>query len=151
MTLRFPYQNFRPAHQIAPLAGRIFRPRPVFSVTLIGPQASTAQDALLDTGADDTVFPEWTAQRIGIDLTHAPVGFASGLPQGSVPVRNARVTLRIADKNERREWEAWVGFTPAPLRFPALGFIGFLQYFTATFHGDLEEVELTVNGRYPGT
>jgi hypothetical protein len=66
MTLRFPYQNFRLAHQIAPLAGRRFRPRPVFSVALIGPQGSTAQDALLDTGADDTVFPEWTAQRIGL-------------------------------------------------------------------------------------
>jgi hypothetical protein len=151
MTLRFPYRNFRPAHQIAPLAGRIFRPRPVFSVTLIGPQGSTAQDALLDTGADDTVFPEWTAQGIGIDLTHAPLGFVRGLPQGSVPVRYGRVTMRIADNHERREWEAWVGFTPAPIRFPALGFIGFLQYFTAIFHGDREEVELTVNGQYPGT
>ncbi len=151
MTLRFPYQNYRPAHPIAPLAGRMFRPRPVFSVTLIGSLGSTAQDALLDTGADDTVFPEWVAQRIGLDLTHSPVSFASGLPQGSVPVRYARVTLRIADMNERREWKAWVGFTPAPIRFPVLGFTGFLEYFTAIFHGKREEVELTVNGRYPGT
>jgi hypothetical protein len=151
MTLRFPYQNFRPAHRIAPLAGRSFRPRPVFSVTLIGPHGSTTQDALLDTGADDTVFPEWTAHRIGVDLTNAPLGSASSLLQGSVPVRYARVTLRIADNHERREWEAWVGFTLAPMRFPALGFIGFLQYFTTIFHGDREEVELTVNGLYPGT
>ncbi|HEY7156051.1 MAG TPA: retropepsin-like aspartic protease [Gemmataceae bacterium] len=151
MTLRFPYRNFRPAHQIVPLAGRIFRPRPVFSVTLSGPHGSAAQDALLDTGADDTVFPEWAVQRIGIDLTNAPLGHAGGLPQGSVPVRYARVTLRIADNHERREWEAWVGFTPSPIRFPVLGFIGFLQYFTATFHGDREEVELTVNNHYPGT
>jgi hypothetical protein len=86
-----------------------------------------------------------------IDLTNAPLGFASGLPQGSVPVRYARVALRNADHRERREWEAWVGFTPAQIRFPALGCLGFLQYFTATFHGDREIVELTVNGQYPGT
>jgi hypothetical protein len=32
-----------------------------------------------------------------------------------------------------------------------VGFAGFLQFFTATFHGDREEVELTVNMAYPGT
>jgi hypothetical protein len=151
MTLRFPYLNFRPAPALVPLIGRSVRPRPVFSVTLIGPRGSIAQDALLDTGSDDTVFPEWAAQRIGVDLTNAPLGYASGLPQSSVPVRYARVPLRIADNYERREWEAWVGFTPVQIRFPALGFVGFLEYFTATFHGDREEVELTVNGSYPGT
>ena len=151
MTLRFPYRNFRPAHPIVPLAGRNVRPRPVLSVTLIGPRSSLAQDALLDTGSDDTVFPDYVAQRIGIDLTNAPSGSISGLPPGSVLVRYARVTLRIADNHERREWEAWVGFTPAQIRFPALGFLGFLQYFAATFHGDREELELTVNGHYPGT
>ena len=118
MTLRFPYQNYRPAHPIAPLAGRRFRPRPVFSVTLIGSLGSTAQDALLDTGADDTVFPEWVAQRLGLDLTHAPLGFASGLPQGSVPVRYARVILRIADMHERREWKAWSASLPPRFAFP---------------------------------
>lgn len=151
MTLRFRYRNFRPPHLMAPLAGRNVRPRPVISVSLVGPRTTIAQDALLDTGSDDTVFPESVAQRIGVDLTNAPLGSITGLPQGSVPVRYTRVTLRIADNHERREWEAWIGFTPARIRSPALGFTGFLQYFTATFHGDREEVELTVNGQYPGT
>jgi hypothetical protein len=31
------------------------------------------------------------------------------------------------------------------------GFAGFLQFFTAKFEGDREEVELTVNSLYPGT
>ena len=44
----------------------------------------------------------------------------------------------------------WVGFTSAPLRQPLLGYAGFLQFFTATFHGDREEVELAVNAAYPG-
>jgi hypothetical protein len=44
-----------------------------------------------------------------------------------------------------------VGFTNAPLRFALLGFAGVMQVFTATFRGDREEVELAVNGLYPGS
>ena len=56
----------------------------------------------------------------------------------------------IADwlRNVAPPSSAWVGFTSAPIRHPLLGFAGFLQYFTATFHGDREEVELAVNGTY---
>ena len=36
------------------------------------------------------------------------------------------------------------------LILPTLGFAGFLQFFTATFYGDLEEVERAVNRLYPG-
>ena len=53
--------------------------------------------------------------------------------------------------DERHEWPAWVGFTPAPLRRPLLGFAGCLQFFTATFSGDREQVELDANALYPGT
>jgi hypothetical protein len=151
MSMRFHYLPFRLLHPIVPLDGRTVRPRPVLGITLIGPSGSMPQDALLDTGSDDTVFLERIAQKIGLDLTNAPLGSARVLVQGSVPVRYARITLRIADNRERREWEAWVGFTPALIRFPTLGFAGFLQYFTAIFHGDREEVELTVNGQYAGT
>jgi hypothetical protein len=151
MSLRFPYLPFHMPHPIVPLDGQTIRPRPIISVTLIGPGSSTAQDALLDRGADDTVFPEPIAKVIGIDLTTAPSGSAGGIFPGSTQIRYARVTLRIADNQERREWEAWVGFTPVPIRFATLGFAGFLRYFTATFHGDREEVELMVNSIYPGT
>jgi hypothetical protein len=57
----------------------------------------------------------------------------------------------LAQGRERREWRAWIGFTPAHLFRPVLGFAGCLQFFTATFHGDREEVELAVNALYPGT
>ena len=43
------------------------------------------------------------------------------------------------------------GLPPVKLQRPLLGFAGFLQFFTATFHGDREEVELTVNSLYAGT
>jgi hypothetical protein len=69
----------------------------------------------------------------------------------NAPVRYAQVSLRVTDGRERREWAAWAGFTPAKLLSPLLGFAGFLQFFTATFHGDREQVELTVNSLYPGT
>jgi hypothetical protein len=35
--------------------------------------------------------------------------------------------------------------------FPLLGFAGCLQFFSAHFHGDREEVELSVNSLYRGT
>ena len=58
--------------------------------------------------------------------------------------------LRLTDGREFREWPAWVGFTPARLPYPMLGFAGCLQFFDAEFRGGREEVELTVNPLYPG-
>jgi predicted aspartyl protease len=118
---------------------------------LLSPAGAFPEDALLDTGADDTVFPESLATKLGLDLSNAPVGEASGVGSGPVQIRYARVTLRLATASERREWQGWVGFTSVRLKRSLLGFAGFLQYFTATFYGDREEVELTVNGLYPGT
>lgn len=59
--------------------------------------------------------------------------------------------MRIASATEHRAWTAWVGFTSTPVRRALLGFAGFLQFFDATFYGHREEVELAVNGLYPGT
>jgi hypothetical protein len=147
----FPYHRFRLKSPVLTLGGRAERPRPILDVGVIGPKASRVLPSLLDTGADDTVFSEPLAAILGIDLTHAPVVAAAGVGLIPVKVRLAEVTLRIADNHERREWRAWVAFSPAPLRQPLLGFAGFLQYFTATFHGDREEVELAINSLYPGT
>jgi hypothetical protein len=108
-------------------------------------------EGLLDTGSDDTVFPERVAARIGVDLTHAPTGGASGVGGGTALLRYAEVVLRLSDGREHRQWTARVGFTSAPLKRPLFGFAGFLQYFTASFHGDREEVELTINRLYQGT
>lgn len=151
MTLRFAYQRIAVARPVASLNGGMERPRPYINVTIIGPGGTAYQKALVDSGADDTVFPEPIASAIGIDLSNTPWGTSGGMGGGSGLLRFAQVTLRIADSKERREWRAWVGFTAAPLRHSLLGYAGFLQYFTATFHGDREEVELTVNSQYNGT
>jgi len=119
-------------------------------VTVVGPSDSRLREGLLDTGADDTVFPEHLAPLIGVDLSNAAIGQSTTANNAQIVVRYAQVTLRLTDGKEWREWPAWVGFSPAIQR-PLFGFAGFLQFFTATFHGDREQVELTVNTLYPGT
>jgi hypothetical protein len=151
MSLIFPYQLRNAPRPVVPLGGRGARPRPMVSVTLVGPKASRAHPALLDTGADDCVFPESLAALLGIDLANAPVGSVSGVGAGAIALRYAQVMLRLTDGREFREWPAWVGFTPARLLLSVLGFAGCLQFFGAYFYGDREEVELEVNARYPGT
>jgi hypothetical protein len=121
------------------------------TVTLIGPGGSSTLDALLDTGADDTVFPEQEAAKIGLDLSNVPTASGAGIGMRIVAIHYAQVILRVADDQEQREWTAWVGLTAGKLRHPVLGFAGFLQFFSTTFLGDREEVELTVNSLYPGT
>ena len=150
MSMRFPYRQRRTLQPVVSLGGRSVRPRPIVSVTLIGPSGNYLEDSLLDTGADDTVIPELVATKIGIDLSTAPTGEAVGVGASPTPVRYAEVTLRLTDGHEFRQWKGWVGFTAVPLKQPLLGFAGCLQFFTPTFLGDQEEVELTVNALYPG-
>lgn len=150
MSLFFRYKVEPVHHAVLSLGGRWSRPRPLITVSVIGPTVTRPIDGRLDTGADDTIIPERFAALIGVDLTGAPRGQATTADMTPVSVRYAHVTLRLTDGVERREWPAWVGFSPTIQR-PLFGFAGFLQFFTATFHGDREQVELTVNSLYPGT
>jgi hypothetical protein len=151
MSLRFRYILFPTKGPVASLDGRFVRPRPTVLVSLIGPSGTTLELAQLDSGADDCVFPIEFAEEIGIDLSNAPVGEAAGVGQQPVGLRFAQVTMRIANGGERCEWRAWIAFTDMPMKRPLLGFAGFLQFFTATFRGDQEAVELEVNSLFPGT
>ena len=151
MSLRYNYKLDVLPQPVVSLGGRYVRPRPVIPVTLIGPANTRLRSALLDTGADDSLFPENLAPVLGVDLSGSPVHHAKGVGMGRIPVRYAEVKLRLTDGIEFREWMGWVGFTPVSLYYPLLGFAGCLQFFTATFHGDREEVELTVNRLYRGT
>ena len=150
MSLFFPYRVIPVYHSVVSLGGRWSRPRPLISVSVIGPNSTRPIEGRLDTGAHDTIFPERFAAQIGVDLTGAPSGQSTTANMAPTSVRYARVTLRLTDGVERCEWPAWVGFSPTIPR-PLFGFAGFLQFFTATFHGDREQVELTVNALYPGT
>ncbi|MFO0847241.1 MAG: aspartyl protease family protein [Gemmataceae bacterium] len=140
-----PYKQYPVSAPVISLNGRANRPKPVVMVTVIGPGGSAVQEALLDTGADDTVFPDDVAAKIGLDLSAAPTRSAAGVGMTPYPLRYAQVTLRLTDGIEYREWPAWVAFTPARLRFA-----GCLQFFTAAFDGEREQVTLAVTARYPG-
>lgn len=151
MSLRFRYVQVATGHPIVPLRGRTVRPRTLVTVSVVGPLNTDAILSVLDTAADDTVFPEVVAKRTGVDLHNAPAGQSKGVGSGPLPVRYAEVSLRLTDGKEFREWPAWVGFTPVRLVNPLLGFAGVLQFFNATFFGDIEVVELSINSLYPGT
>jgi hypothetical protein len=151
MSLRFPYRAERTSQPILTLGGRWVRPRPIVPITLVGPTGSWDTRGCLDTAADDTVFPEIFAAHIGLDLTGAPTRTLSGVGHAAALLRYAQIALRLTDGREQREWTAWVGFTAGKLKLPLLGFAGCLQFFVASFHGDREQVELTVNSLYPGT
>ncbi|MBW3540268.1 MAG: hypothetical protein KY476_08355 [Planctomycetes bacterium] len=148
--MRFRYRHERTGRMILSLGGRTVRPRPIVGVTLIGPTGTVVADALLDSGSDETVFPEAAAKSVGIDLSSAPTFRASSVVLQALPLRLATATLRLTDGIEKREWTAWIGLAPGRMHLPILGFAGCLQYFTTTFEGEREAVELTVNGLYPG-
>src|SRR5688572_30213986 len=120
---------------IFPLQGRRDRPRPIVEGTILGPAKSQPFRGLLDTGADDTVFSEAVAATIGIDPSGAPTGSAGPVGGGVIPLRYAQVKLQLIGLGEVREWPAIVGFVPATMRRPLLGFAGVLQFFTTTFFG----------------
>lgn len=149
--MRFAYLDVPYAHPIVPLRGRRSRPRTVIPVRLEGPAGTLPLDAFLDTGADDTVFPDRVAAALGIDLSAAGIGLSRGVGGQQIAIRYTTVKIRLTDYHETRDWEAIVGFAPLGNSLPMLGFAGCLEYFTATFHGDREEVELTVTPLYPGT
>lgn len=149
MSLTFPYTSFTTPTPIIGLGGRRSRPKPIVSVGVTGPTSYRAVEALLDTGADDTVFNEAVALDIGVDLSTAPLGTGAGVGGSVLTVRYAEVVLRLIAGTERCEWRAWVEFTSVRLRRGLLGFAGCLQFFTATFHGDREMVELTANALLP--
>jgi hypothetical protein len=151
VTLYYQYKCYPKPQPIVSLGGRHERPKPVIAVALLTAHDTVTRDCLLDTGADDTIFPEDVATQLGIDLSNAPSGTASGVGLVASTVRYAKVTFRITDGHEQCEWEGWVGFTSARLHRPLLGHAGFLQFFDATFRGEAEIVELTPNSAYAGT
>ena len=149
MSLIFPYRSLPTTISIPTLENRWERPRPLITVSIMNVSRTRVVQALLDTGADGTVFPEIVAQDLGLDLSQAETMQARGIIGPPTQLWVARVQLRLATSINQVEWSAKVCFTNAPLRTPLLGFAGCLQYFTATFFGDREEVELTPNALLP--
>jgi hypothetical protein len=61
------------------------------------------------------------------------------------------VELELADGISAFRWQAMIGFSPAPIRYPLLGTAGCLQYFNTKFRGEDRIVEIDATLSYPGT
>jgi hypothetical protein len=59
--------------------------------------------------------------------------------------------LELATTANVLRWPATVAFTSAPLDYPLLGMLGFLQFFDATFLGVDQQLSLTPATSFPGT
>ena len=114
MSLRFHYKLVPTGYSVLTLGGRFVRPWPIVPMTIIGPAGQYSLRAFLDPGSDETVFQEGVAAAIGVDLTNAPLGRASGIGLVGSILRYANVTVQITDGNELRLWNAWVGFSLFP-------------------------------------
>ncbi len=147
--MRFPYLTVPALRPVYPLGGIRVRHVPAIEVRLLGPGGVFDRLCRLDSGADDTIFPEWVAQRIGLDLTNAPWGESSPVGGSALYYRYATVSLRLDDGRENCEWKAIVGFLPN-LRGGLLGVSGFFQFFDVTLFGSRRESELIPNTAFTG-
>jgi len=148
--IRFAYRRLPVSRPVLPLGGISYREKPALSVTVVTPVQRWVHASMVDSGADDTIFPDSVATFLGIDLTNAPQGDALHVGGQSVAYRYARVGLSISDGMERYEWEAIVGFLPAPLRYGLLGLAGFLEFFEVTLSGERKEVVIVPSATFPG-
>ncbi|MBM4069070.1 MAG: hypothetical protein FJ271_09020 [Planctomycetes bacterium] len=150
--MRFSYLSYPVQRPIPALGGRFARSRPVIPVRMSGPAASWLMDGQLDTGADETICEEWVASAIGIDLTNAPRHDVRLVGRTQpVQCRYRTVQIRVTDGVlEALEWTGIVGFVNIRLRFPLLGFAGFLEYLDVEFRGPKQEVEMKPGVGFPG-
>jgi hypothetical protein len=149
--MRFRYVAQQTSQPIYALGGASIRYQPIVCtlVGLVAPQL--AIDCLVDSAADDTVFPLRVAQRLGIDLSTAPMGTARGVGGIVQTYRYAHVRLRLSDGVEICEWPAIVAFLDLPLRHGLLGQAGFFQFFDVTFLGASQEVDIVPTGAFPSS
>lgn len=148
----FPLAGFRSPVPVPSLGGRQVRFKPLIPIEVTGPAGKETRRVLVDTGADDVVFAFDLAVRLGVNLTGATQGHASGVgSQRSATLHYAPVILQLQAQAEVHRWRAVVAFTRAPLRFPLLGIAGGLEHFRTTVDVGRKEVELIAGPSLPST
>jgi hypothetical protein len=105
--------------------------------------------ALLDPGSDDTIFSVDTATLLGVTML-TDSGHAVRWRGQRFSLRFGNVDLEITDSLQILTWNAVVGFSPAPIRYPLLGLAGCLQFFDARFRGHSQLVEMEPNSAFGG-
>jgi hypothetical protein len=98
--------------------------------------------ALIDPGADDTIFPLDVAILLKIPL-YPPTAHAMRWRGGLYALSFGDVELALMDDTGTAlRWNATIGFTKAPIRYPLLGVAGCLQFFNANLLGEDRVVEI---------
>lgn len=128
--------------------------RPEIAIEISGPKGSGSYFGLVDTGSDHTIVPWSLADSLGLPLQPADTIDAQVFGGAPVELLSAQAMLKVSSGEETALWTADVRV----FRFPhdedetlILGHASFLEFFTATFDGDLLELSLDANWRMPGT
>ncbi len=152
--LTFPYQDEAISGSPPPSlpSSALVRWRPLLPIVLFGPtgQRQLFLRALVDTGSDETVFPMAMALSLGINL-HPQTSHGLRWRGQGYPLRFGAAALELTDGIRTMRWNAVVGFSPAPIRYPLLGLAGCLQFFDVRFRGADRLVEIAPNFAYTGT
>ncbi len=125
--------------------------RPEIMVTIYGPAGATVIHALADTGADYTVLSAKIASNFGI-----PTWPATGPPFRAfggqeIASRFSDVELQMGSGSDTFRWQSRVFFTddPSVEDTPVIGHVGFFEFFTMTFRGGDNILELEPNEHLP--
>lgn len=148
--MRFPYREY-----LSQFPGSFdFRLilRPVITIRISGPKAEARSDALVNTGADETLLPLALAAALGVELDQNATSLAAGISGGNLTIHYGEVEFEIATDDETVSWKSTVGFADfgsSDDEVIILGHDGCLDFFTATFDGELAELEITPNSLLP--
>jgi predicted aspartyl protease len=126
--------------------------RPVITLQIAGSLAHAQWDALVDTGADETLLPFSLAEVLGVELDRELTSIAAGISGDALTIHYGEVQFQISQESETISWSALVGFVEfgsSDDELIVLGHGGFLDYFTATFNGELAELDLVANELLP--
>ena len=122
--------------------------RPVITIRIAGPKSEARWDALVDTGADETLLPLSLAELLGVERDREATSLAAGISGDKLTIHYGDVKLQIATGNEEITWRSTVGFVDfggSDQEVIVLGHLGCLDFFTATFNGELAELEMLPN------
>lgn len=125
--------------------------RPEVRIVVHGLRGAREVRALVDTGADNTILPESAARALGVPLTRATGPAAQAFGGQEIALSYADVELELVHSDAQIRWFAHIYFRDGEEdeESALLGQQGFLEYFTAVFHGDECVLDLEPNPSLP--
>ena len=143
----FPYVRHRVDKSVAIPTGEIARPE--VPIRISGPTNTIEILGLIDTGADHVFLSMLLAEVLGVVLRMEEAETAEGAGGQQLRLWPANVELELVADTQSYRWRIQAGFieTGDDPAAAYLGHAGFLEYFTATFDGDAQTVELISNKR----